>query len=64
MKMKKLLSALLTISLISSMSTIAYAEGNGTTTPAQTAIATQNETLTPEQKQARDAFLKVYYDYL
>lgn len=62
--MKKILSALLTISLISSMSTIAYAEGNDTTTPAQTVKAAQNETLTPEQKQARDAFLKVYYDYM
>lgn len=60
-KMKKLLSALLTISLISSTATIAYAEGNGTTTTSPT---TQNGTLTPEQKQAKDSFLKVYYDYM
>lgn len=58
--MKKFMSILITLSLIGGPSTLVFAAGTDTTTAAQTTTSTQSTSLTPEQKQARDAFLKVH----
>lgn len=60
--MKKILSLLLTLALVAGTSTVALAEGSTPSQTTTTAATTQNTALTPEQQQARDAFLKVYYD--
>jgi len=59
--MKKLISMLITLSLIGGSSTVTFAAGNSTTTTSN-AASTQAANLTPQQQQARDAFLKVYFD--
>jgi chromosome segregation ATPase len=50
--MKKFMVTLLTLSLIAGMSTVAFAEGDSTT----------STTLTSEQKQARDVYLTVHFE--
>lgn len=57
--MKKFIVIFLTLSLILGTPTIAFAEGNDTS--SQTS---QNTNLTPDQQQDRDSFLKVYFDYM
>lgn len=62
--MKKFMSILITLSLIGGPSTLAFAAGTDATTTAQTTASAQSTSLTPEQKQARDAYLKVHADYM
>ncbi|MDP4089873.1 MAG: hypothetical protein Q8930_11460 [Bacillota bacterium] len=59
--MKKFISALLTLSLVLGTSTAVFAEGNDTTAATQEA-AQSSAQLTPEQQQARDAYLKEHFD--
>ncbi|MGY0374670.1 hypothetical protein [Clostridium sp. JNZ J1-5] len=59
-KTKKIISILITLSLAVGASTIALAEGNDATTATQVTTSTKNEKLTLEQKQAKDAYLKVH----
>lgn len=62
--MKKFMSILIALTLIGGTSTLALAAGTDTTTAAQTTTSSQSTSLTPEQKQARDAYLKVHADLL
>lgn len=62
--MKKFMSILITLSLIGGPSTLAFAAGTDASTAAQTTTSAKSTTLTPEQKQAKDAFLKVHSDYM
>lgn len=59
--MKKFMSILLTLSLIAGTSTVAFAAGNDTPAANQATTSTQSTTLTPAQKQARDAYLTVHF---
>lgn len=58
--MKKFMSILLTLSLISGISTVTFAAANDTTGTTQTTTTTKDVTLTPVQKEARDAYLKIH----
>jgi len=58
--MKKFMSILITLSLIGGSATLALAAGTDANTDVQTTTSTQSTNLTPEQKQARDAYLKTY----
>lgn len=60
--MKAVLSGLLTLTLVTGVSSLAFAEGTATTD--QTSTSTGNTALTAQQQQQRDNFLKVYYDDL
>ncbi|MDP4085280.1 MAG: hypothetical protein Q8934_11790 [Bacillota bacterium] len=55
--MRIILSIFLTFSMVTGITTMAFAEGNDTT-----GATTTNTQLTQEQKQAREAFLSVYFD--
>ena len=60
--MKKFMSILLTLSLITGTSTAALAVGNDSIGTPQTMTSTKSATLTPLQKQAREAYLKIHFD--
>lgn len=63
--MKKFMVILLTLSLITGTSAVAFAEGNITTSVNPTTTTTtspQSVALTPEQQQARDAYIIVHFD--
>ncbi len=62
--MKKFMSILITLSLIGGSSTLAFAAGTDASTAAQTTTSAKSTSLTPEQKQAKDAFSKVHSDYM
>lgn len=62
--MKKIISVLVAISLITGTSTAVFADPSATGATASTLGITQSKNLTPAQQQARDAFLKVYYDLM
>jgi predicted nucleic acid-binding Zn-ribbon protein len=61
-KVKKIMVILLTLSLIAGTSTVAFAEGNSTTDTTETTTSPKSVNLTPEEQQARDAYLKVHFD--
>ena len=60
--MKKFMSILLTLSLISGLSTVAFAEGNVTTETTQTSASSQKSSLTDAQKQERETYLKIHFE--
>ena len=64
--MKKIISILIALTLIAGTSTAAFAESGtaGSSASASISSAAQSTNLTPEQQQARDAFLKVYFDLM
>lgn len=59
--MKKMISFLLTLALVTGTSTMAFAEGSDNTA-TQEASTAQSTKLTPQEQQARDEYLKVHFE--